>query len=118
MSTTSTGRAAEQQAADYLAGQGYTILDRNWRNRWCELDIVARRDGTVHFVEVKYRATSLFGHPSEYINHDKIARLTRAALAWTQAHGYHGAYQIDAVSVTGDPARPAIELLPDITGLA
>jgi putative endonuclease len=118
MSTTSTGRAAEQQAADYLAAHGYAVLDRNWRNRWCELDIVARHGSSVHFVEVKYRATSYFGHPLEFINHDKLARLTRAALAWTQAHGYHGPYQIDVVSVSGPADRPTVELHSNITGLS
>jgi putative endonuclease len=118
MSTTSTGRAAEQVAADYLVRQGYAILYRNWRNRWCELDIVARKAGTVHFIEVKYRASTAYGLPAEFINHDKSQRLARAALAWTQAHSYSGPYQIDVVSVTGSLENPKLEHLPDITGLA
>jgi putative endonuclease len=117
MSTTSTGRAAEEVAASHLVRQGYTLIDRNWRNRWCELDIVAKKFGVVHFVEVKYRASSLFGHPTEYINHDKLARLTRAALAWTQANGHRGAYQIDVLSVIGSLTEPKLEHLSDITGL-
>jgi putative endonuclease len=116
MSTTSTGRAAETHAAHYLEVQGYQILDRNWRNRWCELDIVAERDGELHFVEVKYRATTAFGLPVEYINHDKISRLTRAASAYNQAHRYHGSYHIDIISVTGSLERPLIEHLPNAIG--
>jgi len=85
-------------------------LDRNWRNRWCELDIVARLADTVHFVEVKYRRHTEYGFAAEYITRDKIARLRRAALAWVQAHGYDGAYQIDVIAVEGDIETPSITL--------
>ena len=107
--TTATGRAAEQLAAEFLQARGFSILDRNWRNRWCELDIVARRDRTVHFVEVKYRASAAYGRPSEYINHDKIARLTRAALAYNQAHHVTEPFQIDIIGITGHLSAPTIE---------
>jgi putative endonuclease len=115
MSTTSTGRAAETLAADYLVRQGFTLLDRNWRNRWCELDIVARRSAVVHFVEVKYRASAAFGLPVEYVRYDKITRLGRAALAWSQAHRYQGAYQVDVISLTGSLESPQIEHISDIS---
>ena len=116
MSTTSTGRAAEAVAAEYLVRRGFALLDRNWRNRWCELDIVAAQGGRLHFVEVKYRATSFFGAPAEYVNHDKLVRLQRAALAYNQAHGHHGTYQIDVISLTGPLEHPAVDYLADITG--
>jgi putative endonuclease len=115
-SPTSIGRAAELQAAAYLERSGYSILDRNWRNRWCELDIVAKRGTVVHFVEVKYRATTAFGAPAEYIRHDKTTRLIRAALAWNQAHRHMGPYQIDLVSLTGPLEHPVIDHVPNILG--
>lgn len=114
MTTTERGRAAEQLAADYLTAQGYQVLDRNWRNRWCELDIVARQAAAIHFVEVKYRATTRYGAAVEYVSRDKILRLRRAALAWNQAHGYHGAYQIDVITVEGELAAPDIAYLPNV----
>jgi putative endonuclease len=113
MSTTSTGRAAEAHAATYLQQHGFIILDRNWRNRWCELDIVAARGNKVHFVEVKYRATTAYGRPDEYINYDKINRLARAAPAWNQAHRHFGEFQIDFVAVTGPLERPQVEYIPN-----
>ena len=116
MSTRDTGLAAEARAAQYLEDQlGFTILDRNWRNRWCEIDLVARSQsdarigrGTVHFVEVKYRRSTAYGFAAEYISYDKQHRLTRAAAAWCQAHGYRGAYQIDIITVEGELSAPAI----------
>jgi putative endonuclease len=113
MTTTSTGRAAEAQAAAYLEAAGYIVLDRNWRNRWCELDIVARRHGTIHFVEVKYRADTRYGLAAEYISYDKSSRLIRAAVAWCQAHRYSGPYQIDVITVEGRLDAPSIELIPN-----
>jgi putative endonuclease len=112
MSTTERGRSAEASAASYLEAQGLTVLDRNWRNRWCELDIVARGPQGVHFVEVKYRRRADWGSGFEAITRDKIQRLQRAAAAWIQAHSYDGPYQVDVVSVTGELTSPIIEYLP------
>jgi len=69
-SPTSTGRAAEQLAAEH---QDYHIIDRNWCNRWWELDIVARRGIALDFIELKYRVSTAFGLATEYINHNKTA---------------------------------------------
>jgi putative endonuclease len=113
MSTTERGRAAETLAAAYLEEHGLTILDRNWRNRWCELDLVARSEAGVHFVEVKYRRRSDWGNGFEHITRDKINRLRRAALAWNQAHRYDGPYQIDVISVSGELAAAQLEYLPN-----
>ena len=101
MSTVSVGRAAEQRAAEFIEAAGFTILDRNWRNRWCELDIVARKNSHVHFVEVKYRRNTAYGFASEYITYEKSKRLIRAASASTQAHSSDGPNQIDDISVEG-----------------
>jgi len=108
MSTVETGRAAEQQASDHLEKAGFKILGRNWRNRWCELDIIAMRGPVLHIIEVKYRKNTDYGYAAEYISYDKSRRLIRAALAWTQAHRYNGPYQIDVLSVEGDLGNPAI----------
>jgi uncharacterized protein (TIGR00252 family) len=113
-STTARGRAAEDLAAAYLEVRGFTMLDRNWRNRWCELDLVARAPDSIHFIEVKYRRTTAYGYAAEYISGDKTARLMRAALAWCQAHRYDGPYQISAVTVEGTLSQPAINFLPNV----
>jgi uncharacterized protein (TIGR00252 family) len=113
MSTTDTGRAAEAKAADFLVSQGHTLLDRNWRNRWCEIDLVTRRAGTVHFVEVKYRASNAIGDPVAYIGPLKLQKLRRAASAWCQANQWAGSYQIDFIGLTG---RYGLDYVPDVTG--
>lgn len=98
----SIGQKAEEQVASYLQGHKMRVLARNWRNRWCEIDIVARdRAGVIHFVEVKYRRSAHFGSGLEAITADKARRLRLAALNWTQANGHTGDYQIDVAAVTG-----------------
>lgn len=117
VSTTERGRQAESQAAAYLTERGLNILARNWRNRWCELDLVARdHAGAIHFVEVKYRRRTDWGTGLEAITPDKISRLSRAALAWCQAHSYDGDYQIDVVSVSGELSATQIEYVPNAIG--
>jgi putative endonuclease len=113
MNTTAIGRTAESAAASYLESQGLVILDRNWRNRWCEIDIVARGGETIHFVEVKYRRRTDFGAGYESINYAKANRLRRAALAWVQAHRHTGGYQIDIVSISGALSQPKITCIPN-----
>ncbi len=103
------GRSGEDRAADFLVRQGGEILERNWRNRWCEIDIIARIDGSVRFVEVKYRKQVGYGTPLEYITATKADRLRRASLAWVQAHRYGGPYQIDVVSIVGDIGKAGVE---------
>lgn len=114
MSTVEIGRAAEQRAVDYLTASGFNIVARNWRNRWCELDIIAARHQQVHIVEVKYRKDVRYGYAAEYISADKAARLIRAALAWTQARRYQGSYQIDVITVEGPTENPTIAHLENV----
>jgi putative endonuclease len=73
---------------------------------------VARKNGQVHFVEVKFRSNTSYGFAAEYISYDKSARLIRAALAWNQAHRYDGPYQIDVIAVEG--AKNAITHLENV----
>jgi len=108
------GREAENLAAVWLQRRGFQILDRNWRTRWCELDIIARSDAGIHIIEVKYRARPDFGTGFEYITPDKIRRLRRAAQMWLRARPpINVAYQIDVIAVSGSPKPKYIEYLPN-----
>lgn len=97
----SSGAIAEDLAEQFLLAKGFKILDRNWRNRWCEIDIVAIRKGIVHFVEVKYRKNAVYGSGFDYITRDKQNRLARAASMYMNSYDPGGLYQIDAIAVTG-----------------
>lgn len=83
-----TGAKYEQIAADYLAGCGYEIIARNYRNRYGEIDILAGRSGMLIFVEVKYRSMEDCGDPLEAVDLKKQKRISRVALCYYAGHGY------------------------------
>jgi uncharacterized protein (TIGR00252 family) len=101
VSTTDIGNAAEQAVAEELVRQGYEILGRNWKTKWCEVDIIARKDKVVWFIEVKYRSSTKFGDGLEYIGPQKLRHLQIAADLWVNQHSYSGEYTLGAVSMSG-----------------
>lgn len=100
-SNITTGAIGEEAVAQFLASHNSEILERNWRIREGEIDIIALNpSGTFSFIEVKTRSSVAFGHPFEAINKDKAHRMQRLALAWLATHGCLGCdYQIDAAAV-------------------
>lgn len=107
------GLQAEQIANAYLRENGFLILTQNWRSRWSEIDIIARLNLRIHFVEVKYRSRSDHGAGVDYVTQDKASRLRRAATAWVQHSGWAGPYQIDVISVAGSLDDPKVEYFPN-----
>lgn len=107
------GQRGERLAEDYLREAGAAILDRNWRCRDGELDIVAADAGTLVAVEVKSRRSWDFGHPFEAVGPAKLGRLVRLLAAWASAHGVDGGpRRVDVIAVTGPPgSQPVIEHL-------
>jgi putative endonuclease len=96
-----TGRFGEEIIENFLTQRGYEIIEKNWRVREGEIDIVALApNGVFTFVEVKTRRSLAFGHPLEAINNEKAHRLQRLALAWLATHKCFGCdYQIDGAAV-------------------
>ncbi|MCX6778787.1 MAG: YraN family protein [Candidatus Magasanikbacteria bacterium] len=79
MYTQKIGRYGENLAARFLISKGFKILARNFQTRYGELDLVAEREGVIHFVEVKTRTGLRSGEPEEAINYFKMRRLQSAA---------------------------------------
>ena len=96
-----TGAFGEEVTAQYVVARGDEILDRNWRIREGEIDLVSLGgDGVFHFIEVKTRSSLAFGHPFEAINREKAHRMQRLALGWLATHGCLGCeYSIDVVAI-------------------
>ena len=95
------GAFGENAVVDFVQTQGSAVVDRNWRIKEGEIDIVAQHaDGTFAFIEVKTRTSLAFGHPLESINSEKAHRLQRLALAWLATHQSLGhEYRIDCAAV-------------------
>lgn len=93
------GRAGEQLAAEHLTALGWTVIDRNWRCRQGEIDIVALDGGTTVMVEVKTRSSVDYGHPLDAITPRKLARLRRLAGAWCEHHPGPRRVRLDVIGV-------------------
>ncbi len=75
-----TGDSFEELAVKYLIKKGYFIIERNFQVRQAEIDIIARDNNTIVFVEVKYRRGSGSGHPLEAVTLQKQRKICKAAL--------------------------------------
>lgn len=94
------GQAGESVVVRHLEESGAMIIDRNWRVKTGEIDIVAFSNNTFIFVEVKTRTSTSFGTPFDAITPDKAFRLQRLALAWLATHAAWGRdYRIDCAGV-------------------
>jgi len=111
------GRLGEQLAVDYLSRCGFEILERNWRCRQGEIDIIAREGRHVVFVEVKARSGSGYGHPLEAITPVKLRRLRQLATLWCDERKPAAAgIRIDAIAVlVGGGPEVRLEHVRDLT---
>jgi putative endonuclease len=74
-----TGRKGERLAEQYLSSMGFKILHRNWRHSRYEIDLIASKENTLHFIEVKTRRNSNFGMPEENVDVKKLEHVMTAA---------------------------------------
>jgi len=93
-----------------LREQGFEIIDRNWKTKVCEIDVIAQKDRTMYFVEVKYRRSDFQGGGFEYITAQKMHKMNFAAEIWKQTYKWTGDYRLMAAAVTGDDCQD-IELI-------
>lgn len=96
------GALGEQLAVQHLQALGLTVLERNWRCRYGELDVIAVDDaaGVVVFVEVKARTTDRFGGVAYAVTPDKVRRLRRLAGLWLASEGRRwSGVRIDVIGV-------------------
>lgn len=102
MTRSEIGALGEQLAVEHLQSLGLRVLERNWRCRYGELDVIAADDttGTVVFVEVKTRTTDRFGGVAYAVTPQKVRRLRRLAGLWlADQHKNWARVRIDVVGV-------------------
>lgn len=104
------GRLSEDLACRYLEGEGFEIIERNWRTRDGEIDIVARYGDLVAFVEVKARRGTRFGEPEESVTPSKIRRIRRVAAEYLSQAPVSGEVRFDVIGVRFGPGETVTEL--------
>ena len=95
------GAWGERRATRWYVQAGYEVLDRNWRCRAGELDLVVSRGDEIVFCEVKSRYSDAFGSPVEAVDMRKQRRVRRVAAEWLRTHHRHGRLRFDVATITG-----------------
>jgi putative endonuclease len=95
------GAHGEAVAARWYEERGFAVVDRNWRRREGEIDLVLRRERLLVFCEVKARSSTRFGMPFEAVTRTKQLRLRRLAALWLAEHAVRGVeLRFDVASVS------------------
>lgn len=119
--TNPVGLLGENHAVDFLKKKGYIIIERNFRKGYGEIDIVATKDNTLVFVEVKTRTSDAYGTPFEAITRRKLHELVKMAQFYKHTHPrLPDSMRIDAIGITlalHSPDKPStIEHAVNISG--
>src|SRR3972149_3699974 len=97
------GRGGEELAAQFLERKGYKIIERNYRKKWGEIDVIAEKDNVVHFVEVKaVSRESKDYRPEELIHESKLRKVARTAALYMEQQRDGREFQIDGIAVIMD----------------
>lgn len=97
------GANYEKIAGEYLKKQGYQIVEYNFYSRFGEIDIIAKHQGYLVFVEVKYRENDKSGHPFEAVSVSKQRTISKCAFYYLQRYGLQDVpVRFDVVGILGD----------------
>ena len=107
MSTKQDGDWGEALVEKYLSERGCRIMEREWRCRLGEIDLIAEKDGMLIFVEVKLRTNLQYGMPREYVTAKKQEKLRAAALLYLSMHGLDAPARFDVAEVYTDAHHSA-----------
>lgn len=108
------GKLGEELGLAWLQQHGYTILYRNWRHSFYELDLIAWKDNTVHVVEVKLRTSTTFGMPEEAVTRKKYRDLMKAADRFLSLNPQYRYLQLDVLSITQEAGDWVYFMIEDV----
>jgi putative endonuclease len=115
-----TGKRGEQIACKALEKKGYRILERNYRCRHGEIDLIARHHDYIVFIEVRSKTGDAFGSPEESVTEAKKKKIIATALDYLQNHrGLPENWRVDFVAIELDPAGgepKRVEIMENVVG--
>jgi putative endonuclease len=112
----SVGRWGEQAAAEYLEKQGYQILARNFRSGHSEVDIIARQENVLVFVEVKARSSNRYGYPEYAVSPKKRQHILSAAEKYILEHPEFQTWRVDVIAVEGETGKAKFTHFENVGG--
>lgn len=111
MSRVEVGSGGERLAAQWLEKQGFFILERNFRHGRYEVDLVAGRGSILHFIEVKCRRSTRYGHPEESVSRKKLEHVLQGGAGWLAQWPGYRRVQYDVLAITLQHSAPAEYIL-------
>ena len=108
------GHKGERIAQSFLKKKNYTILQTNWRWQKAEIDIIAKNENCIVFIEVKTRSTTRFGEPSEFVSMKKIELMKDAAEAYLEVFKLENEIRFDIISIVINSDTQKIQHLINI----
>jgi putative endonuclease len=93
------GKEGEQLAADFLTKNGFEIIERNYRHKRSEIDLIVKKNNWLIFVEVKARSSAYFGYPEQFVDRNKVRMILQGALNYMYEINWQGNVRYDIVSV-------------------
>ncbi|MFM1793796.1 MAG: hypothetical protein RL642_181 [Bacteroidota bacterium] len=97
-----TGKLGEALAQKWLTKMGYDIIETNWRYSKWEIDIIAYKENTLHFFEVKTRRNDHFGRPEDLVDHQKLRYFISAGTAYIRNKRGFRWIRFDILAITLD----------------
>ncbi|TXH30984.1 MAG: YraN family protein [Cyclobacteriaceae bacterium] len=107
------GKEGEDLAAAFLQQAGYQIVERNYRYKRSEIDLIVRKAGWLVFVEVKMRSSDAFGYPEEFVDYQKAKNIVYGAEQYTYENKYEGNVRYDVIAISMKHGRPEIRHFED-----
>jgi putative endonuclease len=107
------GELGENLAVEELEKNGYEIVERNWRFKKAEIDIIARKDEVLAIVEVKTRSSDYFGDPQDFVNTKKIKMLVEAVNEYVNSKDLEVEVRFDIMAIIINKNKLTIEHLED-----
>ncbi|OGS70381.1 MAG: hypothetical protein A3F91_07895 [Flavobacteria bacterium RIFCSPLOWO2_12_FULL_35_11] len=107
------GELGEELAVEELKKNGYEIVERNWRYKKAEIDIIARKNDVLAIVEVKTRSSDYFGDPQDFVNSKKIKMLVEAVNEYVISKDLDVEVRFDIIAIIKNENKLTLEHLED-----
>ena len=107
------GIEGEDLATEFLKQKGFEVLERNFRYKHSEIDLIVSRGNWLVFVEVKTRTSIAFGYPEEFVDYKKKRKILEGALEYMYMKDWQGNVRYDIVSINIVRGRPEIHHIED-----
>ncbi|MEK6780910.1 MAG: YraN family protein [Bacteroidota bacterium] len=107
------GKEGESLAAEYLISKGFEIVERNYRYKQSEIDLIVKKNNWLIFVEVKFRSSDAYGYPEDFVDYKKAKNIVDGAEQYTYDKNWQGNVRYDIVAIRNISGKLEIRHIED-----